>query len=349
MNTIEIAGRLVGPGHPCFVIAEAGVNHNGDLALAKRLVEAAATAGADAVKFQTFSAERMASRGAPKAKYQLEQTDPTESQVEMLRRLELSPEAHRELHAYCRKYGVLFLSTPFDEVSADLLAELGLPAFKIGSGEITNWPFLDYIARKGKPIILSTGMSFLSEVDEAVRVIRNAKCDQLALLHCVSNYPADPSDANLYAIRTLAVAFDVPVGYSDHTSGIEVALAATALGACVIEKHCTVNRQLPGPDHCASLEPHELRQMVAGIRTVQASLGTGGKWPASSEAKNRLVARRSVAAACNIPEGAVIRPEMLRALRPASGISPALTECVVGRRARRPLMEGQLISWGDLE
>ena len=346
---IKIARRKISHRHPCFVIAEAGVNHNGDVELAKRLVDVATEAGADAVKFQTFKAERVVSATAPKAEYQLQTTDAAESQLDMLRRLELSPEAHRELQAYCQERGVLFMSTPFDEESADLLDELGVPVFKIGSGEITNCPFLEYVARKGKPIILSTGMSYLSEVDEAVRVIHDAGCDQLVLLHCVSNYPADPADANLRAMQTMATAFQVPVGFSDHTPGIEVALAAVALGACVIEKHFTLDKDLPGPDHRASLEPHGLQALVTGIRTVELALGSGAKRPAQSEADNRLIVRRSLAAAFDIPEGAVLRSDMLRALRPASGISPALVEHVVGRRVRRSLMSGQLITWSDLE
>ena len=346
---IEFAGRRIGARSPCFIIAEAGVNHNGDVELAKQLVDAAADAGADAVKFQTFKAERLVSAAAPKAEYQLQTTETSESQLEMLRHLELSPEAHRELQAYCQERGVLFISTPFDKESADLLDELGVPVFKIGSGEVTNWPLLEHIARKGKPIILSTGMSYLSEVGEAVRVIREAGNEQLVLLHCVSNYPANPADVNLRAMQTMAAAFQVPVGYSDHTPGIEAPLAAVALGACVIEKHFTLDKNLPGPDHRASLEPPGLQAMVAGIRTVESALGDGVKQPTLSEADNRSIVRRSLAAAPDIPEGAIIESEMLQSLRPASGISPALIEHVAGRRVRRSLASGQLIDWGDLE
>jgi N-acetylneuraminate synthase len=349
MRKVRIGDRYVGEGECVFIIAEAGVNHNGDIQLANRLVDVAAEAGADAVKFQTFKADRVVSAAAPKAEYQLQTTDPMESQLEMLQRLELSPEAHCELRAYCQERGVLFMSTPFDEESANLLDELGVPVFKIGSGEITNWPFLEYVARKGKPIILSTGMSYLSEVDEAVRVIREAGCDQLVLLHCVSNYPADPADVNLRAIQTMATAFQVPVGYSDHTPGIEVALAAVALGACAIEKHFTIDKNLPGPDHRASLEPPELQALVTGIRTVELALGNGTKRPASSEADSRLIVRRSLVAAFNIPKGTVIRSDMLRAVRPAGGIAPALIEHVIGRRTRQTLMADQLITWSDLE
>ena len=346
---IKIARRKISHRHPCFVIAEAGVNHNGDVELAKRLVDVATEAGADAVKFQTFKAERVVSATAPKAEYQLQTTDAAESQLDMLRRLELSPEAHRELQAYCQERGVLFMSTPFDEESADLLDELGVPVFKIGSGEITNWPFLEYVARKGKPIILSTGMSYLSEVDEAVRVIHDAGCDQLVLLHCVSNYPADPADANLRAMQTMATAFRVPVGYSDHTPGIEVALAAVALGACVIEKHFTLDKSLPGPDHRASLEPNELHALVHGIRTVEKAIGYGIKQPKPSELDLMRAGRRSLVARSRIEIGQVINRNMLDVKRPGTGIPPSLIQLVIGRCAKRTINVDQLILWEHLE
>jgi len=349
MRPIAIGQRIVGPDCPCFVIAEAGVNHNGDLELARRLVDVAAEAGADAVKFQTFRADRLVSPTAPKASYQRQTTDAGESQLEMLQRLELSPAAHRELVAHCRQRHVTFLSTPFDEESAALLDSLDVPAFKIGSGEVTNHPFLEYIARKGRPIILSTGMSYLGEVDEAVRVLRHAGCEQLILLHCVSNYPASPADANLRAMQTMAVAFDLPIGYSDHTPGIEVALAAVALGACVIEKHFTLDRNLPGPDHRASLEPDELRALIAGVRVVERALGDGVKRPFPAEADTRAVARRSLAARADIPAGTVLQAAMLTALRPASGIPATLIGGVIGRRTRHPLAAGQFVDWSDLE
>jgi N-acetylneuraminate synthase/N,N'-diacetyllegionaminate synthase len=346
---VAIGNRQVGPGCPCFIIAEAGVNHNGDLDAAKRLVEAAARAGADAVKFQSFKADRVVSASAPKADYQLRATDPAESHLGMLRRFELSAQAQRELNAHCQKEGVVFLSTAFDEGSLDLLDGLGVRAFKIGSGEITNWQFLESVARKGRPVILSTGMSYLGEVDEAVRVIRHAGCEQLILLHCVSDYPADPADANLRAMKALETAFQVPVGFSDHTRGIEVALAAVALGACVIEKHFTLDRDLPGPDHKASLEPEELQEMIAAVRTVERALGDGLKRPAKAELTNRASVRRSLVAVKDIPEGAVLRLDLLGALRPATGISPALVGLVVGRKARRSLRAGEILTWGDLD
>lgn len=344
LEYIDIASRKVGLEQPCFIIAEAGVNHNGNVEMAKQLVDVAAEAGADAAKFQTFKAERVVSARAPKAKYQLETTGAGESQLEMVRRLELSPDAHCELSAYCRERGVLFMSTPFDEESVDLLDELRVPVFKIGSGEINNWPFLEYIARKGKPIILSTGMSYLSEVDEAVRVIRDVGCDQLVLLHCISNYPADPTDANLRAMQTMATALQVPVGYSDHTPGIEVALAAVALGACVIEKHFTLDKNLPGPDHRASLEPHELMALVHGIRIVEAALGHGYKRPAASEANTAAVARRSLVAARDIPAGAILTEEMVAIKRPGTGLPPTMYPYLIGRTARTAILADTLLT-----
>ena len=348
MGLVEIGHHSVGPGSPCFIIAEAGVNHNGDVESARRLVDVAVEAGADAVKFQTFHAGKLASIDAPKAEYQLQTTPDAESQLEMLRGLELSPQAHRELQAYCAERGVLFMSTPFDNESADLLDELKVPVFKIGSGEITNWPLLEHVAAKGKPLILSTGMSYLSEVDEAVRVIRGLGCDQLILLHCVTNYPAEPADANLRAMQTMAMAFDVPVGYSDHTLGINVPVAAVALGACVIEKHFTLDRTLPGPDQAASLEPNEFSAMVAGIRTVEAALGQAKKEPSPSEMANRRIARRSLAASVDIPAGSVLERHTLTTLRPATGIQPPVLEEILGLRVIRPLNAGQILEWGHL-
>lgn len=340
---VDIYGRKVGPGYPCFFIAEAGVNHDGQIEIAKRLVDVAAEARADAVKFQTFKAEHVVSASAPKAKYQLRVTDAAESQLDMLRRLELNREAHLDLVARCETSGLLFLSTPFDEASVDLLDELGVPAFKIGSGEITNWPFLSYVARKGKPIILSTGMSSLTEVDEAVNVIRTAGCDEVILLHCVSNYPADPADANLRAMETMATKFGLPVGYSDHTPGVEVALAAVALGACVIEKHFTLDRDLPGPDHRASLEPDELGALVLAIRIVEAALGDGEKQPAASEVDTAAVARKSLVASRDIPPGTALTEDLIAVKRPGTGLSPAMRSQLIGRTVRVAVRAGTLL------
>jgi N-acetylneuraminate synthase/N,N'-diacetyllegionaminate synthase len=347
-RAVCVGERCIGADNSVFIIAEAGVNHNGEIELAKQLVNAAAEAGVDAVKFQTFRADQVVSTEAPKAAYQKETTDAGESQLEMVRRLELAPEAHCELQSYCQDQCILFMSTPFDKKSVDFLNELGVPVFKVGSGEVTNWPLLEHIALKGKPIILSTGMSYLGEVDEAVRVIRDAGNDQLVLLHCVSNYPADPADANLRAMKTMATAFRVPVGYSDHTPGIEVALAAVTLGASVVEKHFTLDKGLPGPDHRASLDPQELKALVRGIRIVESALGDGIKRPAVSEEENRVVVRRSLAARSDIQEGGLLTVGLLQSLRPASGISPRFLDQVVGRRTRRSLVAGELIGWEDL-
>jgi N-acetylneuraminate synthase len=296
------------------------------------------------VKFQTFKAERMVTRDAPKAEYQKQPTDVAESQYDMLRRLELSPEIHRELLAYCDDRGILFMSSPFDEESADLLAELDVAAFKIPSGEITNLPFLAHVARKGKPMIVSTGMSYLSEVEAAVRTIEQAGNRQLVLLHCVSNYPADPADVNLTAMGTMATAFGMPVGFSDHTAGIEVPLAAVALGACVIEKHLTLERDLPGPDHRASLEPDGFAAMVLGIRTVEAALGHGRKEPAPSEANTASVARKSLVAARDIPTGTMLTEELISIKRPGTGLPPVMMPYLIGRIVRVPVPAGALMS-----
>ena len=345
VRQVEIAGHRIGPGQPCFIIAEAGVNHNGNFDLAQQMVEVAARCGADAVKFQTFKAERLVAPNAPKAGYQLRATLTDESQFEMLRRLELSAAAHRELMHHCQKQGLLFMSTPFDEESADLLQDLGVALFKIPSGEITNLPFLAHVGCKGRPMIVSTGMSSLEEVAAAVRTIEEAGNRDLILLHCVSDYPANPADANLRAMSTMSETFHVPVGYSDHTPGIEVALAAVAMGACVIEKHFTLERNLPGPDHRASLEPGELAALVRGIRIVEAALGHGRKEPAASEASAAAVARRSIVAAHDIPAGARLTGDMLTIKRPGTGLAPAMRSHLVGRIAAQDIPTNTILTW----
>ncbi len=345
MRPVTIAGRVLRPGGPVLVIAEAGVNHNGSVELARRLVDVAVEAGADVVKFQTFMAERVVTPTAPKADYQLVTTDQAESQLAMLRRLELSWEAHRTLFAYCRARGIVFLSTPFDEASADFLDELGVCAFKIPSGEVTNLPFLAHVARKGKPLLLSTGMSSLAEVETAVRTITASGNRELVVLHCVSCYPADPADANLLAMDTLQEAFDVPVGYSDHTPGIAVALAAAARGACVVEKHVTLDKQLPGPDQRASIDPEELRALVQGIRTVHAALGSGRKEPTPQERKTAAVARRSLVTAQPLAAGTRLTEELIAIKRPGTGLAPALRPQVIGKTVRWDLPAGTVLAW----
>jgi N-acetylneuraminate synthase len=321
------------------------VNHTGRAELARRLIECAADAGADAVKFQTFRAERLAVAQAAKADYQLRTTDRSESQLEMLRRLELPRETYPELLAQCRERGLLFLSSPFDEESADFLDALKIPAFKIPSGEITNLPFLAHVARKGKPLILSTGMSTLEEVRAAFDTVVREGNRQVILLHCTSGYPAAPEDANLRAMKTLAETFGVPVGYSDHTLGMAVPLAAVALGACVVEKHFTLDRALPGPDHQASAAPEELASLVQGIRSVEKALGHGRKEPAPSEAAVAGVARKSLVAAKDIPAGTTITADHLALRRPGTGLPPAMLNAVVGRKARRDVRAGTLLEW----
>ena len=348
-QVLKISGHNVGGGQPAFIIAEAGVNHNGDIKIARQMVNAAVEAGADVVKFQTFESGRVVSAAAPKAEYQLKTTGADESQLEMLRHLELSAQEHQQLQAYCQEQGILFLSSAFDKESVDLLDSLNVPAFKIASGEINHWTLVQYIAQKGKPIILSTGMSYLNEVEEAVRIIYQVGCNQLILLHCVSSYPVQPGEVNLRAMQTLAATFQAPVGYSDHCLGIEVALASVALGACLVEKHFTLDRNLPGPDHKASLEPKELKALVEGIRAVECALGDGRKVPAHSEDNIRKIARRSLVLSCDVEEGQMIKQEMLLALRPASGIAPNLISQVVGRQSARSIKKGTILNWQDLK
>lgn len=349
VTEFQIAGRTIGANQPCFIIAEAGVNHNGDLKLAHQLIDVAMKSGADAIKFQTFKAERLATTAAPKAAYQLAATDADESEFEMLHRLELDADAHRALIAHCQEKHMLFLSTPFDEMSADLLETLGVPAFKTPSGEITNLPYLAHLAHKGKPMIVSTGMAFLGEVETAVRTIEEAGNHKFALLQCVSNYPANPADINLRAMQTMWQAFNVPVGYSDHSLGIEVALAAVALGACIVEKHFTLNRNLPGPDHQSSAEPTELTALVRGIRIVEAALGNGRKQPAASEANTAAVARKSLHIREDLPSGHSLAFCDVLALRPGTGISPANLDKVIGRKLNKSMRSGTILKEEDLD
>lgn len=328
-----------------LIIAEAGVNHNGDLALARQLIDVAAEAGTDMVKFQTFSADRLVTAHAWKAAYQAQTTDAGESQHAMIRRLELTREMHEELIDHCKSRGIRFFSTGFDPESIDLLVELGLNRFKIPSGEITNLPYLRHVGRYGKPVILSTGMATLGEIEAALDVLEHAGTlrDRITVLHCNTEYPTPMADVNLRAMLTIRDAFGVAVGYSDHTSGIEVAVAAVALGATVIEKHFTLDRALPGPDHKASLEPDELKAMVAAIRNIEQALGDGIKRPSPSEAKNKPVARKSLVAACAIRSGEVFSASNLAVKRPGTGLSPMRWDEVVGRKAVRDFAPDELI------
>lgn len=347
-RSINLGDHKIGTGNPCFVIAEAGVNHNGDIDLAKRLVNVALHSGADAVKFQTFKADSLATKDAPKAIYQEETTGTTESQFEMLKRLELTLDMHQELYQYCRDLGIMFLSSPFDEDSADLLEELGVQAYKIPSGEITNLPFLEHVAVKNKPMLVSTGMADISEVSQAVDLIQNAGNAELILLHCVSNYPAYASEINLNAMDTMRRAFRLPIGYSDHTLGLEVAWASVALGANVLEKHFTLDVNLEGPDHRASLAPQELAALVKGVRTIESSLGDGRKIPTVTEYNTASVARKSIVATIDIIQGQVITTEMVSAKRPGTGLPPPMIRYIVGRSANQFIAQDELIDWEKL-
>ncbi len=320
-----------------LIIAEAGVNHNGDLDLARQLVDVAAAAGADLVKFQTFSADRLATRDARKAAYQAATTDAGESQHAMLQRLELSEADHRTLIAHCASRGIGFFSTGFDTECVDLLVRLGADRFKVPSGEITNLPYLRHVGGLGRPVILSTGMATLGEIEGAIGVLMGAGTPraQITVLHCNTDYPTPAHEVNLRAMVHIGQAFGVQVGYSDHTRGIEVAIAAVALGACVIEKHFTTSRDLPGPDHQASLEPAELKAMVAAIRNIEQALGDGIKQPTEAELGNRPIARKSLVARQAIAAGECFSPANLVAKRPGTGISPMRWDELMGRPARR--------------
>ena len=331
-----------------FIIAEAGVNHNGSLGIAKRLVDAAKSCGADAVKFQTFKVERLVTPDAGKADYQKRSTGAETSQLGMLKKLELKDEDFGKLLAHCRHCGIEFLSSPFDEESADLLDALGMATFKIPSGEITNHPLLRHIARKRKPVILSTGMCMLGEVEEAVGIFRIAATPRLVLLHCVSEYPAPYDQINLSAMTTLRTAFGLEVGYSDHTLGVEIPVAAVSLGATLIEKHFTLDTGMEGPDHKASLNPVEFRAMVQAIRNVERSLGDGIKRPAPCELGNMAVVRKSIVAAAPIAQGEVISREKLAVKRPGNGIQPKELEKLVGLRAARAIAKDEVLKWQDL-
>jgi len=318
-----------------IIIAEAGVNHNGSIELAKKLIDVAAEAGADFVKFQTFKAETLVTQTADKAEYQKEITDTDESQFEMIKKLELDRKTHEELIDYCKQIDIQFLSTAFDNDSIDLLDELNIPLFKIPSGEITNLPYLRHIGKMGKPIIMSTGMSTLDEVRNALNILieSGAEKEQITILHCNTEYPTPMKDVNLKAMLTIKDELGVNIGYSDHTLGIEVAISAVAMGATVIEKHFTLDRNMPGPDHAASIEPEELKAMVTAIRNIEKAMGDGEKKPSSSETKNISVARKFIVAKMSIKKGELFTEENLTVKRPGTGVSPMGWDTVIGKAA----------------
>lgn len=328
-----------------FIIAEAGVNHNGSLEIAKALIDVAAQSGADAVKFQTFKADKLVSKTAQKASYQKQTTDADESQYAMIKKLELDEKAHHELIEYCAQKNILFLSTPFDHESIDLLADLGMEIFKIPSGEITNLPYLRHIGSLQKEVILSTGMATLDEIDAALHVLTTAGTakERISVLHATTEYPCPMDEVNLRAMQTIRDTFDIRVGYSDHTRGIEVPIAAAAMGAGVIEKHFTLDREMEGPDHKASLEPDELIAMVHAIRNIEKALGDGIKRPSSSELKNIPIARKSIVASRAITKGERLSEENITIKRPGSGISPMCYDEIIGTVASKNYDEDEAI------
>ncbi len=324
-----------------FIIAEAGVNHNGSLDLAKKLVDKALEAGVDCIKFQTFKSENLVSMSAQMAEYQKENLGKDESQYKMLKELEISFEEFKELKKYCEEKNIMFLSTPFDLESCDFLNDLDMKIFKIPSGEITNLPYLRKINSFGKKVILSTGMANLNEIQDALNVLKD--CD-VSLLHCTTEYPCPYDNVNLNAIDTLKKEFKLEVGYSDHTQGIEVPIAAVAKGATIIEKHFTLDRNMEGPDHKASLEPNELKQMVTSIRNIEKAFGNGTKEPQECEKKNIEIARKSIVAKINIKKGEIFTANNLTTKRPGSGISPMKWDCIIGKTATKDYQEDELIS-----
>lgn len=333
-----------------IIIAEAGVNHNGEVALAKKLVDAAAEAGADYVKFQTFKTELCISKNAVKAEYQKKSTNQAETQYEMVKKLELGEETHLDLVEYCQLRKIKFLSTPFDIPSVNFLNELGLDFFKIPSGEITNLPYLRAVGSLKTNLVLSTGMCDLEEIKQAINILIQAgtRVENIKVLHCNTEYPTPMSDVNLLAMQVMKRELGVEVGYSDHTLGIEVPIAAVALGATVIEKHFTLDRNMDGPDHKASLEPHELKQMVSSIRNIEKALGVPVKSPSNSEIKNRSVARKSLVAKQRIEKGEIFTVENLIAKRPGTGVSPMKWDDYIGQVANRDYHEDELIDAKEL-
>jgi len=346
---IKIGNKTIDNNSPCFMIAEAGVNHNGDLEIAKKLIDVAADAGVDAVKFQTFKAEKLVTKDADQAEYQKKNIGKQETQFEMLKRLELKEEYHQILKEYAEKKGLIFLSTPFDEDSIDFLDELGVVAFKAGSGEVNNIPYLVKMAKKNKPIILATGMSTMEDVKEAYESMKSQGNNNIVILHCTTNYPTPYEEVNLRAMETMRKELECLVGYSDHTEGIVVPLVAASMGAVVIEKHFTLDRNMEGPDHKASLEPKELKEMVKQIRLVEIIRGSEEKKSTDSEKRIEVVAKKSLVAKQDIAKGTVITSDMIIIKRPGTGIPPQDISKVLGKIAKKNIAKDKLILWNDLK
>jgi N-acetylneuraminate synthase/N,N'-diacetyllegionaminate synthase len=346
---IKIENRIIGKNQPVFIIAEAGVNHNGSLDLAFELVDAAVKSGADAVKFQSFKTENIITPQAPKSTYHIETTGSKQSWFDLLKTQELDRTAHASLIDYCQQKNILFLSTPYDEESAEMLDEMNVPLYKVASTDLNNIPFLKFLARKKRPIILSTGMSTLAEVKISVDAIKNEACHDVVVLQCTSNYPTPLAETNLRAMATMANSLDVLVGYSDHTLDMINAIASIAMGAVVFEKHFTMDRNLAGPDHRMSIEPDELQELVDTIRKTELVLGSPEKTVTRSEEENRIKLRKSIVARTNIPSGTEIKAEMLTCKRPGDGIAPGEWDNIIGREARADIRENEMISHSKLK
>lgn len=347
MKPISVGNREIGSENPVYIIAEIGINHNGDLETAKKMVQSAWELGADAVKFQTFTAQNIMTKSAGAAAH-LEVGSGKEDVYSFVQRISLSPDDHRDLYSACQDLGISFLSTPFGTDSVDLLEELGVSAYKVASMDLDNLPLLEYIAGKGKPIFMSTGMGLLGEVERALNTIYSTGNNQVVVLHCTSLYPPPADGINLLAMNTMRSAFDVPVGYSDHTVGVAVPLAAVALGACVIEKHFTLDKNMTGPDHAVSCDPPEFQRLVSEIRDIEKALGSPVKKPVREEWDMRCNFRRSIVAAVNIPDGAAIERDMVTFKRPGSGISPMNLQWVIGRTTNKPIPVDTVIEKNDL-
>jgi N,N'-diacetyllegionaminate synthase len=345
IKPVKVGDYLIGSGYPCFIIAEAGVNHNGRMDLAYRLVDIAVQAGANAIKFQCFVTEELVTPETQKADYQIKTTSDVKSQFDMLKALELPAEGQEKLKEYCTEKQILYLCTPYETTSVDMLEKMDISAYKIASTDITNIPFLRYIAGKGRPVILSTGMSTLAEVEEAVTTLNSAGLGgKIILLHCTSEYPAPIQEVNLRAILTMQQAFSCLVGFSDHTAGLGASPWAVALGACVIEKHFTLDRDLPGPDHRASLTPDELSELVHTVRQVELSIGDGVKQPMPSELKNKPLMQKSLVARCHIRAGERITPDRLTCKRPGFGLSPSWFDRIIGKRVVSDISQDEIIT-----
>lgn len=349
-SSVRIGDRLIGPGQACFIVAEAGVNHNGDIRLAYRLIDLAARAGVNAVKFQSFVTEELVTPEAPKPGYQLKTTPKADSQFKMIKALELNSDDHAKLKAHCEKSGVIYLCTPYDKISLDKLDRMDVAAFKVSSTDTTNIPFLRYIAAKGRPVILSTGMSTFDEVKEALCALYSGGLTgRVILLHCTSEYPAPVSEVNLRAISSMHQAFGCPVGFSDHTAGIGAGLWAVVAGACVIEKHFSLDRDMAGPDHRASIGPDELSELVKRVRDAERALGDGVKRPMPSELPNKTLMQRSLVAKRNIRAGEIIKADDLTCKRPGSGLRPSCFDCVVGKQAATDIPKDGVLTFSSIK